>query len=244
MKVLVLTDNEFLLENFLKIIKEQNLSSKHNFVFYYSFNNDNPSVLLNILKTISPINLKENEEYIIQNFDVLISLHCKQIVPANITKNKFCINVHPGYNPFNRGWYPQVFSIINKKPIGATIHLMDEKIDHGKIIDREKIDVFSYDTSESIYKRILETEIKLIRKNLNDILNLNFKAFNPESNGNYNSKKDFNNLCKLNLEEKLTFREAIDRLRALTHGNFNNAYFIDDSNKKIYVKIILNKADE
>jgi len=243
-KVLVLTDNKILLKNFLEIIKEQSLAEKHNFVFYYSFNNQKPEELIAILSTIRPINLKDNEEYIINNYDLLFSLHCKQIFPSSITKNKICINVHPGYNPFNRGWYPQVFSIINKKPIGATIHLMDEEIDHGAIIDRKQVKIDSYDNSESLYNKILRTETDLLKENLRSILSRNIKTSETENEGNYNGKKDFKNLCNINLNDKLTFREAIDKLRALTHGNFYNAYFIDEDNNKIYVQIILKKSDE
>jgi len=35
--------------------------------------------------------------------------------------------------------------------------------------------------------------------------------------------------------------EHIDLLRALTHGGFNNAYFIDDKGKKIFVRLSLEK---
>ena len=244
MKVLVLTDNKILLKNFIEIIQEQSLFEKHYFGFYYSFNNHNPEELIAILNTIKPLNLNDYEEYIINNYDLLFSLHCKQIFPANLTKNKICINVHPGYNPFNRGWYPQVFSIINKKPIGATIHLMDEEIDHGTIIERKQVKIDSYDDSESLYKKTLKIETELLKANLSSILSGKIKTFEPEIEGNYNSKKDFKNLCKINLEDKVTFREAIDKLRAFTHGNFYNAYFIDEDNNKIYVQIILKKSDE
>jgi hypothetical protein len=36
-----------------------------------------------------------------------------------------------------------------------------------------------------------------------------------------------------------TFGEFIDRLRALTHGDFRNAYFIDSSGVKVFVRISL-----
>lgn len=244
MKVLVLTDNKFLLEKFIDIIHEQELILNHSFDFYYTFNNQNPDDLTAKCKYIRPLNINENSDYVIKNYDLLISLHCKQIFPPIIIRNKICINVHPGYNPFNRGWYPHVFSIINKMPIGATIHLMDEQIDHGPIIDRKLVEIDSYDDSESLYNKILKAEVELIKDNLKNILNENITVFNPEHDGNYNSKKDYENLCKIDLNEKLTFREAIDRLRALTHGNYNNAYFIDDYNNKIFVKILLSKSNE
>ena len=54
---------------------------------------------------------------------------------------------------------------------------------------------------------------------------------------------DFNDLCELDPEEKMTVKEMIDKLRALTHGAYKNAYFIDENNNKIYIRVSLEKAD-
>lgn len=39
-----------------------------------------------------------------------------------------------------------------------------------------------------------------------------------------------------------TYGEVIDVLRALTHGEYRNAYFIDNHNKKVFIKIILERV--
>ena len=51
---------------------------------------------------------------------------------------KNSINLHLSYLPFNRGKNPNVWSIIESTPCGATIHKIDEKIDTGKIYVRKK----------------------------------------------------------------------------------------------------------
>jgi methionyl-tRNA formyltransferase len=76
-----------------------------------------------------------------------------------------CINIHPGLNPYNRGWYPQVFAINNGLPHGATIHEMDDKIDHGDIIYQKSVDIKLSDTSKTLYERVLDTEIFLFKEN-------------------------------------------------------------------------------
>ena len=73
------------------------------------------------------INVKDDGPWIIENFDVVISGHCKQLFPEKLVNGALCINIHPGLNPHNRGWFPQVFSILNGKPLGATIHVIDEE---------------------------------------------------------------------------------------------------------------------
>jgi len=198
-----------------------------------------------VIDEISTINLKrEYKNLLSKNYDLIISLHCKQLFPADLIKSVRCINIHPGFNPYNRGWYPQVFSIINKLPLGVTIHEMDEKIDHGDIIVQEEVPLYSYDTSLTAYQRVLEKEKELIAKHISAIILGNYSPTQMKGAGNLNSKKDFSKLCRLDLTQKMTLREAINRLRALTHGEYNNAFFYDEQGQKIYIKIQLEQAQE
>jgi len=242
MKVLVLTDNKFLLKNFLRIIESKKLNLKSKFFFAYSYNNPAPSNLVACYRDIFKINVKSELKIMLKNYDLIFSLHCKQIFPKELVVNKTCINVHPGFNPYNRGWFPQIFSIINKNPIGATIHIMDENIDHGPIIAQKEIIIESFDTSKTIYDKILNLEIELITNNIESLLTKKYKAMPPSFEGNYNSRKDFLELCRIKLEEKVTFEQAIDKFRALTHENFKNAFFVDNKGNKVFVRIILERS--
>ena len=152
-----------------------------------------------------------------------------------------CINIHPGYNPYNRGWYPQVFAIVNDTVLGATIHVMDKQIDSGLIIDRRKVKIESWHTSKEAYENVLEAELQLFRKNIQNIVNGDFQKITPEIEGKYHSVQDYKQLCKLDLEENLTMKQAIDRLRALSHDGYKNAYFYDNDGNKIFAKIELNR---
>ncbi len=190
------------------------------------------------------IDVKEKTEWIVQNYDMVISVHCYQFFPASLVNNIKCINIHPGYNPINRGWYPQVFAIINDLSIGATIHEMDEKLDHGPIICRKFVEKFPWDTSLSIYNRVLDMELKLLYENFDKIFDNTYTSEKPEKGGNFFSKKDFYDLCEIDLKQNVTFKEAINRLRALTHGEYLNAYFIDsNSGKKVFLNLILTIED-
>jgi len=171
---------------------------------------------------------------------LVLSLHCKQLFPAEMVKSIRCINVHPGYNPHNRGWFPQVFSILNNKKAGASIHEIDEQLDHGAIICQQEVQIEKWDTSLTAYLKIQDVEVQLLRENLTAILEGNYKTHVPIEEGNINLKKDFDSLCKIDLEKHVTMSKAIDYLRALTHGNYKNGYFIDENTgKKIYVTISL-----
>ncbi len=240
MNILVLTDNEYLYLNF-KTIANKPLYEKFNFFFFYSPSNevfketytDNSFQSLDVTK-----NIKE----IIAKYDVVLSLHCKQIFPKDIVNSLKCINIHPGLNPYNRGWFPHVFSMIDNSPVGVTIHEMDEKLDHGPIIAQKELQIFAWETSFDVYCRLQELELKLLQDNLLSILTGNYNVFNCDTRGTIHNKKDFNDLYSIDLNKTVTFKQAIDYFRAMTFNGHNNAYFYDDTNQKIYVEIHLNQS--
>ena len=231
-KALVLTDNEHQYNKFYEIITKFDILKK--FDFFKSGNSNFPGVKINSL------DIKKDYRYVIDNYDIVFSLHCKQLFPEKLVNNITCINIHPGYNPYNRGWYPQVFSIIEDNIIGATIHLMDKELDNGFIIARKEVEKFFWDTSETLYSRILQAEVDLINDNLLDIMNDNYCPFPPEVRGELKLKKDFNELCRIDLERVGSFKEFYNYLRALSHNDFKNAYFVDNkTNKKVYLKLFI-----
>jgi methionyl-tRNA formyltransferase len=235
-KVLVVTDNHYLFRKFKSLLNDLNLD-----VNQFDFACTSSQTELSE-ENLYKIDITKGAEKLIGKYSTIFSLHCKKVFPPELVRSVKCINIHPGYNPYNRGWYPQVFSIINKLPVGATIHEMDEQIDHGKIIAQKEIKVNSWDTSLDIYNRILELEIELIKVNLNNILNNNYRAVEPEKEGNYNSIRDFTKFLEIDLSETGTAEYFIDRLRALSHGHFKNAFFKDPATgAKIFVKLELEK---
>jgi dTDP-4-amino-4,6-dideoxyglucose formyltransferase len=243
--ILVITDNVLLSSRLEQIIL--NISKDHIVTFAISPFTEILEFTKQLKSPVNIINLKSSKHVkkVIENYDLVISIHCKQIFPKELVNNVKCINIHPGYNPINRGWYPQVFAILNELPIGATIHEIDEELDHGPIIAREFVDKYAWDTSKDIYDRVLEKEIELLKKNLHNILKGNYNTIKPEENYNLFLKKDFNKLLNLDLNEVGSFKSFITRLRALSHGTYKNAYFIDpESGKKVFVKIDLQIEDE
>lgn len=232
-KVLIISDNPELSNYILEHI----VPREPDFVFEICFSsvNKNPEEMKKLGAKI--INLKEKDADFARNYDVIFSIHCKQIFPKEIVDNTLCVNVHPGLNPNNRGWYPQVFSIINKLPIGATIHVMNENIDDGDIIAQEPVSIDDFDTSLDVYNKVQDVEKKLLSEYFIKIVRQEFIPISVTDEGNYNSISDFRNLCKLDLDHVGTLGEHIDLLRALTHGDFKNAYIEKNNEIKKYVRI-------
>ncbi len=237
-KILIISDNEPLVKRFKALI-EKGLFGGHTFAFAFSPKN---SALLEKYAgstAFFPLNVKTQYGEIIAQYDLVISLHCKQLFPPELVRGIRCINVHPGLNPHNRGWFPQVFSILNGKPCGATIHEIDEQLDHGGIIAQKEVKIEAWDTSLTAYDKILDAEIDLIEAYMPNIIEGNYKTIKPSSEGNLNLKKDFDALCQIQLTDTDTFQNHLNRLRALTHGNYMNAYFLDENGRKVFIKLEL-----
>lgn len=234
-KVLVISDNPKI-SSFVKneiLPKIKNISCD----FCYSIINKAPDLMRQLGATA--IDIKTKGADFASGYDVIFSLHCKQIFPPEVVNNAVCVNVHPGLNPYNRGWYPQVFSILNKLPIGATIHLMNEDVDAGDIITQQEVSITEYDTSLDVYNKVQQVELDLLSKWFEHIVFDNFKKYKPNSVGNYNSINDFNDLCHLDLTSEGSLKDHIDLLRALSHGDFKNAFYVDNDGIKRYIKIVI-----
>jgi len=80
-----------------------------------------------------------------------------------ITKfTKPILNIHPSLLPKYKGLNTHKRVIKNKeKYTGATVHLVSEKLDSGKIILKKKIKISKYDNDKTLEKKVLKTEHSL-----------------------------------------------------------------------------------
>lgn len=243
-KILLISDNQELLTRFSEIITKKNSFIKHaelSFEYAFSFRNKSLKEKYVNENWIRSINVKQELTALIDNYELIISLHCKQIFPAELVEKVRCINIHPGLNPHNRGWFPQVFSILNGLPCGATIHEIDKDLDHGPVICQKEVKLESWDTSFTIYNKILDAEMDILFENFEEIILGTYETFQVEE-GNINLKSDFDDLCEIDLSNVDSFLNHINKLRALTHGNYANAFFKDIDGNKVFLKIELTKA--
>lgn len=241
-KILIVTDNFIMYQKVYDILFSRFENALNLFDFKRSKLSKIHKLYANGIEILDEIDIKNSIPLLSNTYDLILSIHCKQIFPSELIDLVPCINLHPGYNPYNRGWYPQVFAIIEKQVLGATLHIMDKEIDHGKIIDRKKVKIESSDTSKEAYEKVLEAELELFDKNIESIVSETYSLLLPEEEGTYHSIDDFRKICHLDLGEKLTLGEAIDKLRALSHGSYKNAFFIDGDGNKIFVSIDLTKS--
>ena len=239
-RILLISDIGFQIDHFRKLFERHGCAQFAELTVHCSPGSEEE--LKCIVPAVRSLNVKENAKAIVSQFDLVVSYHCRQLFPKGVVTQVRCINIHPGYNPYNRGWYPGVFSIANGLPAGATIHEIDEKIDNGPIIAQKQIKILPEDTSGTVYPKIIQAEYELLEEWFMPMLTGEYKTFSPQEAGNLNYKKDYYELQELDLEELLTTKQVIDRLRALTHPPYQNAYYVDEkTGDKVYVSVELKR---
>ena len=86
------------------------------------------------------------------------------------------VNIHPSYLPYGRGIYPNFWCFFEGFPIGATIHYIDEGIDTGPIIVREKMDCSRSETLRTTNDKLVKLAEHLFVTNADKILSDNMSA--------------------------------------------------------------------
>ena len=72
------------------------------------------------------------------------------------------LNIHPSLLPKYKGLDTHARALKNNdKYSGCTVHLVDYKLDSGKIILQKKVKIFKNDNTETLSKRVLKQEHKL-----------------------------------------------------------------------------------
>ncbi len=75
------------------------------------------------------------------------------------------INIHPSLLPKYKGLNTHMKAIKNKdKYSGATVHIVNDKLDSGKIIIQEKVRILKSDNEKTLKKKVLKIEHKIYSK--------------------------------------------------------------------------------
>ena len=173
MKVLILSPYP---QEIIKILKK----SQDNYLIY------NEKLKISFLK-------KNKIEFIISyGYKYLIT---KDII--DIFKDKI-INLHISFLPFNRGYYPNLWSHLEGSPSGVTIHLINEQIDGGEILLQKKVEIDTQKHSFRSSYLILRKEIEILLKSNWKLLKLGKIPGKISINkGSYKNKKDGDEILQL-----------------------------------------------
>ncbi len=84
------------------------------------------------------------------------------ILSADFVRGKKILNIHPGVIPASRGLDSFKWSIVDNKPLGVSMHYIDEEVDAGELISVVPTPVFVEDTLDSLARRHYQIEMDLL----------------------------------------------------------------------------------
>lgn len=98
-----------------------------------------------------------------------------RILPASVINafNMGVINFHPGLLPEARGLDALKWTILADDPPGVTAHFIDERVDAGRIIKRQKVPVYDDDTFVDLSLRLQQTEVDMLGEVLAEVQEVN-----------------------------------------------------------------------
>tara|TARA_B100001027_G_scaffold95365_1_gene65505 strand:+ start:491 stop:1081 length:591 start_codon:yes stop_codon:yes gene_type:complete len=111
------------------------------------------------------------------NVDLICLAGFMKILSGKFIKkfSKPILNIHPSLLPKYKGLNTHFRAVKNKeKYSGATVHIVSEKLDSGKIIIQEKVKILKSDTKKSLEKKVLKIEHIIYPKAIKKLLT-NFK---------------------------------------------------------------------
>ncbi len=107
------------------------------------------------------------------NIELICLAGFMKIISGNFIKkfDRPILNIHPSLLPKYKGLNTHKKALQNKEKFsGATVHLVSQKIDSGKIILQKKIKILKNDNIKTLEKKILKLEHNLYPKAINRFL--------------------------------------------------------------------------
>ncbi len=121
-----------------------------------------------------PIKIRKEYEFVKElNPDVIITLAYGQIVPQGLLDIPplGCLNLHGSLLPKYRGAAPIQYALMNNdKVTGMTLMKMVKEMDAGEMYATEEVEISEEDNSTSLFKKMGDAALRLILKELPNIL--------------------------------------------------------------------------
>jgi methionyl-tRNA formyltransferase len=149
-----------------------------------------------------------------------------------------CINIHPALLPYNRGAFPNVWSIVDKTPAGVTIHYIDEGVDTGDLIAQRRVDTTVLDTGQSLYHKLELASLELFQRTWPLLKSGSVERRRQEGKGTCHRVRDLEQIDEIDPDQSYRAGDLIDILRARTFPPYPGAY-IRSNGRKIYLRVQL-----
>jgi len=148
------------------------------------------------------------------------------------------LNLHPALLPFNRGSFPNVWSIVDGTPAGVSLHFMDAGLDTGDIVAQGRVTVEPTDTGATLYERLEHASIELFQRAWPAIAAGNVVRLPQQGDGTSHRVTDVGSIDRIDPDRQYRAQELIDIVRARTFAPHKGAY-LALGDRKIYLRLEL-----
>jgi methionyl-tRNA formyltransferase len=154
-----------------------------------------------------------------------------------------CINLHLSLLPYNRGAHPNVWSIIDGTPAGATLHYIDAG-DTGDIIAQREVSIEATYTGATLYRKVELTSLDLFTTSspAGCFGNAPRLAQEPAA-GTSHRVCDVARVDAVDLEATYKAGYLINLIRARTFIPYRGAFF-ESEGRRVYMTVQLAYGDE
>ena len=141
--------------------------------------------------------------------------------PATLSRYQVVYNLHPGFLPWGRGFYPIFWALWENTPAGATLHEMSERVDEGPIVDQLEVAHGPEDTGATLFERVRNVERQLFRTYWPRIVAGDRPACRPQPpGGSCHNRKEFLALKENAAWESMPGRDLVRLARCLTFPGY------------------------
>jgi methionyl-tRNA formyltransferase len=138
------------------------------------------------------------------------------------------INTHPSLLPYGRGKHYNFWSIVDRVPFGVSLHMVDEGIDSGDIIDQAGLSYDWEDTGGSLYRRATEATVRLVQDAYPRLRKLDFSARPQDpAAGTFHRASELEGASSIDLDKSYVARDLLNLLRARTFPGYPACAFSD-----------------
>jgi methionyl-tRNA formyltransferase len=155
-----------------------------------------------------------------------------------------CVNIHLALLPFNRGAYPNVWSIVERTPAGVSIHYMDAGVDTGDVVAQREVPVTAVDTGQTLYERLEREALELFTETWPSIRDARAPRVPQDPlAGTAHRLRDVDAIDAIDLGRRYTARTLIDIIRARTFPPYRGAYF-EEAGRRTFLRLQLLREED
>lgn len=176
--------------------------------------------------------------------DYLISVHFPYLFPSEVVRlpGRGCLNLHPAYLPYNRGWHTASWAVLDGTPLGATLHFMDDGADTGDIVHQMEVPVGPGDTAASLYPLLFQAELEVFREAWPSVAaGMCERRPQQPGDGSTHTRHELAERGgqRLGLDETLPVEHVFRRLRAFTTNRPDEACYYEVDGRRYRVQVTI-----